>query len=408
MAGQVKIKLRKNDKVQVISGRERGKTGRIVRIDRDKGRAVVAGPQHGEEGRQAAQAEPRRAASPRSRPPLALAKLMIVCKKCGPDAHPLEDRRRAAVADLREVRGGAVSKDVARVARRGPAKAAARRTSRAKRRPRQGQPRRTRRRRGRTRPRAVRPAPAHDVRPDRRAGAARGVRLRLGDAGAAPGEDRGERRPRRGHREQEAARHGRRRSSGRSRGARPCARWRRSRIANFKVRKGNEIGVMVTLRGDVMYEFLDRLVNVAMPRIKDFRGLNPNSFDGQRQLLPRGDRADHLPRDRLRQDRADQRHEHRDRHDGAHGRGGAQPPRPHGHALPEVTGDEQAWHARQRSRRATPGRSTARAGSTGAASAAGSADSCGSSTCAASASGTSPAKEKFLASRSRAGRGGMA
>ncbi len=52
-------------------------------------------------------------------------------------------------------------------------------------------------------------------------------------------------------------------------------------IANFKVRKGNEVGVMVTLRGDVMFEFLDRLVNVAMPRIKDFRGLNPNSFDGR-------------------------------------------------------------------------------------------------------------------------------
>jgi len=52
-------------------------------------------------------------------------------------------------------------------------------------------------------------------------------------------------------------------------------------IANFKVRKGNEVGVMVTLRSDVMYEFLDRLVNVAMPRIKDFRGLNPNSFDGR-------------------------------------------------------------------------------------------------------------------------------
>jgi len=52
-------------------------------------------------------------------------------------------------------------------------------------------------------------------------------------------------------------------------------------IANFKVRKGNEVGVMVTLRADVMYEFFDRLVNVAMPRIKDFRGLNPNSFDGR-------------------------------------------------------------------------------------------------------------------------------
>ena len=129
---------------------------------------------------------------------------------------------------------------------------------------------------------------------------------------------------------------------------------RRSRIANFKVRKGKEIGVMVTLRGDVMYEFLDRLVNVAMPRIKDFRGAQPERVRRARQLLPRGDRADHLPRDRLRQDRAGQRHEHRDRHDGADRRGGPQPPRPHGHALPEITGDEQAWHARQRSRRATP------------------------------------------------------
>ena len=51
-------------------------------------------------------------------------------------------------------------------------------------------------------------------------------------------------------------------------------------IATFKVRKDMEIGAMVTLRGNVMYEFLDRLVNVAMPRIKDFRGANPNAFDG--------------------------------------------------------------------------------------------------------------------------------
>ncbi len=51
-------------------------------------------------------------------------------------------------------------------------------------------------------------------------------------------------------------------------------------IANFKVRKDMDLGVMVTLRGNVMYEFLDRLINVAMPRIKDFRGANPNAFDG--------------------------------------------------------------------------------------------------------------------------------
>jgi large subunit ribosomal protein L5 len=51
-------------------------------------------------------------------------------------------------------------------------------------------------------------------------------------------------------------------------------------IAQFKVRKGMDIGAMVTLRGNTMYEFMDRLVNVAMPRIKDFRGANPNAFDG--------------------------------------------------------------------------------------------------------------------------------
>jgi len=51
-------------------------------------------------------------------------------------------------------------------------------------------------------------------------------------------------------------------------------------IAGFKVREGMEIGAKVTLRGQYMYEFYDRLVNVAIPRIKDFRGTNPNAFDG--------------------------------------------------------------------------------------------------------------------------------
>jgi len=51
-------------------------------------------------------------------------------------------------------------------------------------------------------------------------------------------------------------------------------------ISNFKIRKGNEIGAAVTLRGLMMFEFLDRLINVAIPRIKDFRGISPNSFDG--------------------------------------------------------------------------------------------------------------------------------
>ncbi len=54
----------------------------------------------------------------------------------------------------------------------------------------------------------------------------------------------------------------------------------RKSIANFKLRKGQEIGTMVTLRGKQMWEFYDRLVNIALPRVKDFRGVNPNAFDG--------------------------------------------------------------------------------------------------------------------------------
>jgi large subunit ribosomal protein L5 len=52
-------------------------------------------------------------------------------------------------------------------------------------------------------------------------------------------------------------------------------------IANFKIREGMQIGCKVTLRGEKMYEFLDRLVNLALPRVRDFRGVNPNAFDGR-------------------------------------------------------------------------------------------------------------------------------
>ena len=54
----------------------------------------------------------------------------------------------------------------------------------------------------------------------------------------------------------------------------------RKSIAGFKIREGMDIGAKVTLRGEYMFEFLDRLINVAIPRIKDFRGVNPNAFDG--------------------------------------------------------------------------------------------------------------------------------
>lgn len=55
----------------------------------------------------------------------------------------------------------------------------------------------------------------------------------------------------------------------------------RKSVANFKLREGMNIGAKVTLRADQMYEFVDRLFNVALPRVRDFRGINPNSFDGR-------------------------------------------------------------------------------------------------------------------------------
>ena len=55
----------------------------------------------------------------------------------------------------------------------------------------------------------------------------------------------------------------------------------RKSVANFKVREGMPVGVKVTLRHDRMWEFLDRLLNIALPRVRDFRGINPNSFDGR-------------------------------------------------------------------------------------------------------------------------------
>jgi large subunit ribosomal protein L5 len=55
----------------------------------------------------------------------------------------------------------------------------------------------------------------------------------------------------------------------------------RNSVANFKIREGMAIGCKTTLRGEKMYEFLDRLVNLALPRVRDFRGINPNAFDGR-------------------------------------------------------------------------------------------------------------------------------
>ena len=64
-------------------------------------------------------------------------------------------------------------------------------------------------------------------------------------------------------------------------GQKPVVTKAKKSIANFKLREGMNIGCKVTLRGDRMYEFTDRLVNIALPRVRDFRGVNPNAFDGR-------------------------------------------------------------------------------------------------------------------------------
>jgi len=63
-------------------------------------------------------------------------------------------------------------------------------------------------------------------------------------------------------------------------GQKPMTTRAKKSIANFKLREGNPIGCKVTLRGPRMWEFFDRLINLAIPRVRDFRGLNPRSFDG--------------------------------------------------------------------------------------------------------------------------------
>ncbi|MGI6118790.1 MAG: 50S ribosomal protein L5 [Bilifractor sp.] len=64
-------------------------------------------------------------------------------------------------------------------------------------------------------------------------------------------------------------------------GQKPIITRAKKSIANFKIREGMPIGCKVTLRGEKMYDFADRLINLALPRVRDFRGVNPNSFDGR-------------------------------------------------------------------------------------------------------------------------------
>ena len=107
-------------------------------------------------------------------------------------------------------------------------------------------------------------------------------------------------------------------------GQKPVTTKAKKSIAAFKVREGMPIGAMVTLRGERMYEFLDRLISIALPRVRDFRGVSSEVVRRPRQLHARPSRSADLPRDRLRQGRQDQGHERHDRH---HRRGRQRRPR---------------------------------------------------------------------------------
>ena len=97
-------------------------------------------------------------------------------------------------------------------------------------------------------------------------------------------------------------------------GQKPIVTKARKSIAQFKLREGQAIGAHVTLRGDRAWEFLDRLVSLALPRIRDFRGLSAQAVRRQRQLHVRSAGAVGLPRDRPGQDRPRPRLRHHRRH----------------------------------------------------------------------------------------------
>ena len=97
-------------------------------------------------------------------------------------------------------------------------------------------------------------------------------------------------------------------------GQKPLPTKARQSIASFKLREGMVVGAKVTLRKDRMYEFLDRLITIALPRVKDFRGLKPTSFDGRGNYAHRASRTHRVPGDQLRRDRPDLGHGHRRLH----------------------------------------------------------------------------------------------
>ena len=133
-------------------------------------------------------------------------------------------------------------------------------------------------------------------------------------------------------------------------GQKPRVNQSRKSIANFKLRDGQSVGASVTMRGDRMWEFLDRLIAVAIPRIRDFRGLNPDVIRRARQLHVRRYRAAHFPGNRLRQGQCDSWHGHHDCDVGSDGRTRQSPPGRIWLSVPQAAGSgvgEITWQKNQ-------------------------------------------------------------
>ena len=124
-------------------------------------------------------------------------------------------------------------------------------------------------------------------------------------------------------------------------GQKPVTTRAKKSIAQFKVRQGQPIGSMVTLRGGRMYEFLDRLIAIALPRVRDFRGVSPKGFDGRGNYTLGLQRSADLHGDRLPQGGQGSRHEHLGRHDGQDQRGGAPTAAAPRDALPGELGSDR-------------------------------------------------------------------
>ena len=119
-------------------------------------------------------------------------------------------------------------------------------------------------------------------------------------------------------------------------GQKPVVTKARKSIAAFKLRENMAIGCMVTLRGDRMYEFFDRLVNVALPRVRDFRGVSSKSFDGRGNYTLGITRPIDFSGNRLRQSGENQGNEYFHHHHGPHRCGGPGAVEADGHAVPAV------------------------------------------------------------------------